>query len=73
MNRDQIDFALGQTPCLCGSAQGWHSECYQGLTQQKVQERYRAVYAFWRRHFARIRSKALRLALNPIDTTGAKR
>ncbi len=40
----EIDQLLGGTPCLCGTTDTWHKECFVGLTQEQVDTAYRKVY-----------------------------
>lgn len=44
MTRDEIDAALGQTPCLCGDCTTWHFKCYAGKSDAEINAGYRVAY-----------------------------
>jgi len=64
MREWQIDNLLGQTPCICGSVQGWHGRCYADKTQPQVDAAYKRVYAKLRVKLAKKRKAALKDALS---------
>lgn len=45
-----VERLVGQTPCLCGSVESWHPECYRGKTDAQIKAGYRTVFAKVRRH-----------------------
>ena len=40
-------------PCMCGSFEDWHGECYAGLSQQEIDARHKKLMAEWRKEARR--------------------
>lgn len=61
---DVIDRMIGQTPCLCGDIETWHSRCYAGKSQEKIGTGYKAAYRIAAR---KIREQAAAIAARAIQ------
>lgn len=63
MTRDEVDRALGGTPCICGDLKSWHPKCYAGKSPTQIQTARARVYSKARKFLARQRKLALLKAL----------
>ena len=60
MERLEVDKACGQTPCLCGDIDAWHTQCYRrflGLPKHEIELAKKRAYRIARRKL-RERAKA---------------
>ena len=63
MTDHEVERALGYTPCVCGKLDGtWHPKCYRGKTDEQIAAGYKGAFAAARRHLAKQRAEALRVA-----------
>lgn len=44
LSRDAIVKIMHQTPCVCGSFETWHPECYRGKSQAEINHGYEKAY-----------------------------
>jgi len=58
---------LDADPCVCGDTTTWHPGCYQGLTQQQIDAKYREVFKMLRK---RQKDNAARFAEELIRKAG---
>lgn len=71
MKRHQVDMFFGGTPCLCGSVQTWHRECYAGKTRAQVEAAYKRVYRALRAYLGSLRRRELIALLSRTSTRDA--
>lgn len=45
-------------PCMCGSFDTWHGQCYVGLSQSEIDARHKRFVAEWRKGMRTARTKA---------------
>lgn len=44
MTTDAIDRAIGQTPCICGDIETWHSDCYANKSNRQIANGMKNAY-----------------------------
>lgn len=56
LTRNMIDRLAGQTPCLCGSIDTWHPQCYaevaSGQLRKEMVEAYKVAATELKRRYA---------------------
>lgn len=63
MTNDEVERALGYTPCVCGKLDGtWHPRCYRGKTAEQIAAGYKRAFEVARQHLKRQRDEAVRVA-----------
>ena len=74
MTDQEVERALGYTPCVCGQLDGtWHPKCYRGKTNEQIADSYKRAFAAARRHLAKKRAEALRVACGKTPNVRANR
>lgn len=64
MIRREIDKACGQTPCLCGTIDTWHPECYAGKDAKQIESMYKTAYKTARAKIERRAENTARMAID---------
>lgn len=70
MTNLEIDRLLGGTPCICGTVDTWHKECYQGKTHQQIVKAASAAYAKIRRALKAKRIELTKQAIEAVRSYG---
>lgn len=61
MKDQELERALGYTPCVCAKIDGtWHAACYLGLSQEQLAAGYKRAFAAARRHLKKQAAKAVK-------------